>query len=349
MADENNTQQQGAVLTFETLYDYTQRERNETPLQNLSDTFLDDVYTYLKERRAFIEKTKKKADVFGQNQILNMEKQFSNAIRLLRYLLENREQKIIDMALHSVRAHADASDENAMLPHERQLYSAIFTIMSHFQGTILESMMKSVYDEAKTFSRTHTEQALSDFCKRLGITKGAGIEAYEDKTLPEQPREPEHADEDEDTTLEELDPSQDATHQKDTPVSDQDSSTPTSETKAPSGGTNTAQEDRKASTEEKSTASEKEDYTFRDELHQTDNTEETPSSDETKSEKQPVQTPSPEDTTDMTPVTVKLIADVDKFIGLDLEVYGPYSQGETVEVPESIARLLVEREYAVRE
>jgi DNA replication initiation complex subunit (GINS family) len=343
MADEENTQQQGAVLTFETLYDYTQRERNETPLQSLSDSFLDDVYSYLKERRAFIEKTKKKADVFGQNQILNMEKQFANAIRLLRYLLENREKKIIDMALHSVRSHADASDENAMLPHERQLYSAVFTIMSHFQGTVLESLLRAVYDESKTFSRTTAQETLADFCKQLGISGDAGFESYEEKALPDNPIEP--AMEDEDKVLEELDPSKAKAEEDTSTVSD----TKASEQEPQTG--------KQGKAEGKDT-----DYTFRDELEGKETIEESnaayadpksgsqadSSSDEqTESEKQ--EETKKEEAADMTPVNVKIIADVDKFIGLDLEVYGPYSEGETVEVPESIARLLVGKEYAVRE
>lgn len=344
MADEENTQQQGAVLTFETLYDYTQRERNETPLQSLSDSFLDDVYSYLKERRAFIEKTKKKADVFGQNQILNMEKQFANAIRLLRYLLENREKKIIDMALHSVRSHADASDENAMLPHERQLYSAVFTIMSHFQGTILESLLRAVYDESKTFSRTTAQQTLTDFCKRLGISGDAGFESYEEKALPDNPIEP--AMEDEDKVLEELNPSK---------------AKATEDTSSTSSDTKESVQEPQTGTQERPEGDDT-DYTFRDELEGKETTEESnetyadPQSgseadsspdEQTEAEKQ--EETKKEEEADMTPVNVKIIADVDKFIGLDLEVYGPYTEGDTVEVPESIARLLVGKEYAVRE
>lgn len=331
---ENDSTQQGTIITYEVLFDYTHRERNEGKLQSLQNSFLDDVYSYLKERRAFIEKTKKKADVFGQNQIINMEKQFANAIRLLRYLLENREKKIIDMVLQSVRMHADVSEEQAMLPHEKRLYQAIYKIMAHFQSRVLEMVMKGVYDEKVSYSSMSATKELDDFCKNLGVKISSEWDKVENE-LPENPVEPETA----------MAKPMDEVKSKEAPDTPEESPEETSE--VPSKD-NKHEKNQAADTKEQKSNTADDGYTFREEL--SDDTSSAETKQKTASEKTKQEKTSLEDAPvdDGKPVAIKILKDVDKFIGLDMEVYGPYKEGESAEVPSDVARLLAEKEYAVR-
>ena len=47
-------------------------------------------------------------------------------------------------------------------------------------------------------------------------------------------------------------------------------------------------------------------------------------------------------------VTVRFIHSVPKFAGLDLEVYGPFQEGDEIEFPEQVAKVLIKKGHAIK-
>ena len=45
-------------------------------------------------------------------------------------------------------------------------------------------------------------------------------------------------------------------------------------------------------------------------------------------------------------VTIKILKDVPTFVGTDMQEYGPFSEGQKVDVPQKISKLLVMRKIA---
>ena len=105
-------------ITYETLFELLRREKNREELQKLDETFFNDVVTYLKEQKEFLNEQKTKQDLFAVEELKKAEIQEENIRKILRELYEKREKKMISLALDASRTSSSIIDTSVLLEEE---------------------------------------------------------------------------------------------------------------------------------------------------------------------------------------------------------------------------------------
>ena len=335
MSKEEN-KKNGNILTFESLFDLYHKEKTTSQLNSIDPGFLDDIFTYLKQKRSFIESIKKKSDMLSQSQLLNMEKQFSNAVRLLKDLLERRQRKIIDIALNKVRIHNPILDDSFMHPYEIQFYHSVFGLFNSFKKNMIDKLMVSIYQGKTDFN---TKLVLEDGDSILKLLADNDLAEYAKINLEDYFTAP--SSEIPDSPKDAVD-GDDLAEKLEIPIEDG-----SLKDKEDNG------EDQDITKDSKNADDHKDNKDNSGNNDSNDSKDTVNSKDETTSDGYAFSEDKSSDSKDSSdaeekPVNVKFVKDVDKFIGTDLEVYGPYKSDATVEVPQNIASLLIKKELVIK-
>lgn len=134
-------------ITYETLFELLRREKNREELQELSNTFFEDVTRYLKEKNSMLNAQDKKL-FFGSDKD-KMQLQVQNIQKILSELYERREKKIINMALTKSRTQGLVNTAN-MLEEEKMLFNSISEVFDCYRQGILMNLQKAKTPEINT-------------------------------------------------------------------------------------------------------------------------------------------------------------------------------------------------------
>ena len=130
---------QEVIITYETLFELLQREKDRTDLQRLDPSFFNDVISYIKDKKKLLEI--KNDSIFAHEEKKKAEKQLENIYRILKELYERREKKIISLALDKSRTKSDLIDTTALLKEERVVFDALTGLLDTYRDTILYSVL----------------------------------------------------------------------------------------------------------------------------------------------------------------------------------------------------------------
>lgn len=106
------------MITYNDIYDAARKERSSEQLQKLPDTFLEDVASYLKEKK---DLASRQDDIFSENG-LKTKKQLENAITLFRELILRRRKKILNLVLISPETGVPRDELDNFFIFERNLF-----------------------------------------------------------------------------------------------------------------------------------------------------------------------------------------------------------------------------------
>jgi DNA replication initiation complex subunit (GINS family) len=130
-------------ITYETLFELLRREKNREELQNLDETFFNDVAEYLKEIKESIKQQKTKQDLFAAEELKKAEIQEENIRKILRELYERREKKIMSLAMDKSRTASNIMDTSALLEQEKELYDRLVALLDRFRKGILFNLLEA--------------------------------------------------------------------------------------------------------------------------------------------------------------------------------------------------------------
>lgn len=153
MGDEKKSDE--VVITYETLFEIFRREKNRGELQKLDDDFLMNVISYLVRKKSILDTNKDQSTLFAEEEKLNAEKQLFNIKKILRDLYEQREKKVIEMALNKSRTQSPLVDETPLLKEERLLYDSLVKTLDLSRQDIL---MKLLNAEMPAISEEHKKE-----------------------------------------------------------------------------------------------------------------------------------------------------------------------------------------------
>lgn len=134
------------VITYETLYELSRREKQRSELQKLSPNFFKNVLSYLQEKTKIMESQKSKDSVFSK-EAAKTAKDLENTKKIIRDLYEKREHKILELALSDSRLKEET--DTAMLNEEKKLYKEILDILNQYRISILFSLLSNKPPEIK--------------------------------------------------------------------------------------------------------------------------------------------------------------------------------------------------------
>ena len=119
---------QEVIITYETLFELLQREKERTDLQKLEPTFFNDVIGYIKDKKKIIEA--KNDSMFANEERRKTERQLENIYKIIKELYERREKKIISIALDRSRTKSSLIDTTALLKEEKVVFDALTGLLA---------------------------------------------------------------------------------------------------------------------------------------------------------------------------------------------------------------------------
>ena len=109
------------MITYNDIYEAAKKEGFSEQLQNLPDTFVDDVADYLKDKR---EISSKEEDDFS-DVFIKAKKQLENAQTLFKELILKRKRKILNLLLIAAETGVSKKDFDNMLDFEKRLFEEL--------------------------------------------------------------------------------------------------------------------------------------------------------------------------------------------------------------------------------
>jgi len=130
---------QEVVITYETLFELLNRERERQELQKIEPTFFSDVIGYIKDKKKILEA--KSDSAFANDERKKTERQLENIYKILKELYERREKKIINMALDRSRTKSNLIDTTALLKEEKVIFEALTGLLDTYRDAVLHSVL----------------------------------------------------------------------------------------------------------------------------------------------------------------------------------------------------------------
>lgn len=129
------------VITYDVLYDFLRREKNNGEIQNLGDDFLRNVAAYLEQKQALMKENTKDSGIFGLEEKRKLLQQLENVHKMLSDLYDWREKKIVAMARDVSRTDSSIADTSALLEPEKKLYQEVLDVLNRFRKDVLGNLL----------------------------------------------------------------------------------------------------------------------------------------------------------------------------------------------------------------
>ncbi len=113
------------MITYNDIYEALRKERYSEQLQQLNKNFVQEVATYLKEKKTISEKS---PDIFSEA-ISKTKKQFENAISMFKELILRRKKKLLNLAFVAAETGISKRDYENMLAFEKEVFDKIMESM----------------------------------------------------------------------------------------------------------------------------------------------------------------------------------------------------------------------------
>ncbi len=144
-------------VNYETIFELLRIEKNRDDLQELPETFFDDVLAYSREKQQILDESKIKQDLFSATERDKVSTEMANIRRILKEIYERREKKIIHMAMNKSRTRSNIIDTSKLMKEEKLLFDRIVSTLDKFRDGIL----LNVLDFRQPFIEENTEASSS--------------------------------------------------------------------------------------------------------------------------------------------------------------------------------------------
>jgi DNA replication initiation complex subunit (GINS family) len=155
------------MITYNDIYEASKKERYAEQLQPLPKNFVNDVATYLNEKK---EISSKDNDIFS-DVIIKTKKQLENAITLFRELILRRKKKILNLVLVASETGISKQDFDNMLPFEKTLFENFMKSIDLSEKTLADMLNGGVQEDHKNellVFKEHVEEFLGLDGEKMG-------------------------------------------------------------------------------------------------------------------------------------------------------------------------------------
>lgn len=161
---------QEVVITYETLFEILQIEKERADLQKLEPTFFSDTISYIKDKKKMLEA--KSDSTFALDEKKKTERQLENIHKILKELYERREKKIINLALDKSRTKSSLIDTIALLKEEKVVFDALTNLLDTYRDAILYSVLN---ERMPFMLQMKDEKPKEDFKTALDLKKSTKL------------------------------------------------------------------------------------------------------------------------------------------------------------------------------
>lgn len=154
MEEKPNSKQ--VKITYETLFEILQREKNRGELQKLDETFFLDVKQYIRTKTATSNNDDDQSRLFEEQAKLKALHELKNIKKIVKEIYEKRERKIIDLALNRSRTANFIQNPN-LLPEEKILHQDLLSTFDQNRKTILYGALTDTPLPTMPHTQTRTQ------------------------------------------------------------------------------------------------------------------------------------------------------------------------------------------------
>ncbi len=130
------------MITYNDIYEAARKERYSEQLQSLPKSFIEDVSSYLKDKKIIASKN---SDDFS-DVIIKTKKQLENAITLFKELMIRRRKKILNLVLIASETGISKQDFENMLAFEKELFEELMKCID-FSDKKLDNSLNGEVDK----------------------------------------------------------------------------------------------------------------------------------------------------------------------------------------------------------
>ncbi|MBU0959575.1 MAG: hypothetical protein KKB31_06520 [Nanoarchaeota archaeon] len=160
------------MITYNDIYEAARKERYSDQLQAIPKNFVDEVSSYLKDKK---EMASKESDDFS-DVIIKTKKQLENAITLFKELILRRRKKILNLVLIASETGISKQDFDNMFKFEKELFedmmACIDTSDKKLDGSLNGGGKVEIKNEMVTFKEDIAEFMGLDGEKMGPFSKG---------------------------------------------------------------------------------------------------------------------------------------------------------------------------------
>jgi len=127
-------------ITYETLFDILRSEKNRNELQRLDESFFKDLIRYISEKKDLLNNPQ--TSVFADAEQQKAKKQLESIYKLVSQLYDQREKKIVNMSIISVKT-GEMLDNRALLDEEKPLFDALVKLLKGSRKDILDMVLET--------------------------------------------------------------------------------------------------------------------------------------------------------------------------------------------------------------
>jgi len=168
------------MITYNDIYEAARKERYSKQLQKLSEKFVSDFASYIKEKK---EISAKDDDVFS-DVIVKTKKQMEQAIILFKELMRVRRKKILDLILIAAETGISKQDFDNMLKFEKEVFDNLMKCISSSDRKLNE-LLNGKKDEVSKNEMVCFLESVKEF---VGL-EGEKMGPYEKGDIANLPRE----------------------------------------------------------------------------------------------------------------------------------------------------------------
>ena len=143
------------IITYSKIREIQREEKSKNVFCPLPDNFVEQIQSYIKEKKQLLEKNKEKNNIFSQDLYNRVEYEIKNALRAIIAIFNNREKKILEKAFLSSKTNSKIEDYNNLLDFEKKFYNNILETLKKYDSkciiNLLEGKQPIFNVEEKTF------------------------------------------------------------------------------------------------------------------------------------------------------------------------------------------------------
>lgn len=125
------------MITYQEIYDILRKEKYNEAIQDLPKNFLQELASYLEDKKQFIEK--QKSSLFSDT-LRMTRKQLDNALAIIKEIFAIRNKKILNLSFTAAQTGVSKRDTENLLEHERKLFENTVKQLEDNQKIILQSL-----------------------------------------------------------------------------------------------------------------------------------------------------------------------------------------------------------------
>lgn len=137
------------MITYQEIYDILRKEKYNESLQQLSKKFLEQVASYLSEKKEILNREQDDNKGLFSDTLRMTRKQLDNALSIIKEIIAIRERKVLNLAFTAALTGISKRDTENLLQHEKELFELTVNKLEDNQKEIAKKLDNKEKEEEK--------------------------------------------------------------------------------------------------------------------------------------------------------------------------------------------------------